>query len=144
MLRALLWILFTGWALLLVDAWRLARPTQLARRGRLGLTLTTLLLVVALGGVTNAAASALTGAVNVGEVFQGGGDTDIKDGRYNILLLGRTPPHPARGCGPTPSTSPRSTSQAAAQCCSACPEPAARALPALIAAAGAVPRRVPL
>jgi len=87
-LRALLWILFAGWALLLLDSWRLARPMRLARRGRLGLTLTTLLLIVALGGVTNVAAGALTGAVNVGEVFQGGGDTDVKEGRYNILLLG--------------------------------------------------------
>lgn len=87
-LRVVLWVLFTGWALLLLDSWRLARPLGLRQGGRLGLTAVTLLLIVGLGAVTGAMASALTGAANVGEVFAGGGDTARKEGRYNILLLG--------------------------------------------------------
>lgn len=87
-LRGLLWVLFIGWGLLLVDAWRLARPIRLTRRPRLGLTITTLALVLAVGGVTSLAANALVGVGNVGEVLTGGGDTERKEGRYNILLLG--------------------------------------------------------
>lgn len=86
--RTVLWVLFIGWVLLLLDAWRLARPMRLAQRGRLALTITTGLLVLALGSVTAVAANALTGAANVGEVFKGGGDVTAKKGRYNILLLG--------------------------------------------------------
>lgn len=87
-LRAVLWVLFVGWLLLLVDAWRLARPIGLRQRPRLLLTATTLVLAVAVGWVTSVAASALAGAGNVGEVLAGGGDTQRKAGRYNVLLLG--------------------------------------------------------
>ncbi len=87
-LRVVLWILFIGWALLLLDSWRLSRPLGLRQKGRLGLSITALLLIAGIGGVTGLAASALTGVSNVGEVFQGGGDTEKKAGRYNILLLG--------------------------------------------------------
>ncbi len=86
--RVVLWGLFGLWALMLLDSWRLARPLRLAQRTRLWLTVTTLALVLGLGGATNLAASAFTGAANLGEVFRGGGDTRLKEGRYNILLLG--------------------------------------------------------
>ena len=86
--KVALWVLFAGWVLLLLDAWRLSKPLRLAQRGRLGLTITAVVLILGLGGVTGLAASAMTGAANVGEVFQGGGETDEKAGRYNILLLG--------------------------------------------------------
>lgn len=86
--KVALWVLFAGWVLLMLDAWRLARPLGIARKPRLALTITALLLILGIGGVTGVAASALTGVANVGEVFQGGGETDEKAGRYNILLLG--------------------------------------------------------
>lgn len=88
LLTFLFWLLFAFWVVLLLDAWRLARPLRLAQRGRLAVTVTALLLVFGLGGITNLAASAFTGVANMGEVFRGGGDTRLKEGRYNILLLG--------------------------------------------------------
>ncbi|HSO68483.1 MAG TPA: LCP family protein [Arachnia sp.] len=86
--RFALWVLFAGWLLLLLDSWRLARPLRLPRRPRLVLTITSLVLALAVGGVTTVAANALVAARNVGEVFGGGGEAEVKDGRYNILLLG--------------------------------------------------------
>ncbi|MHA6524313.1 LCP family protein [Tessaracoccus sp. G1721] len=86
--RFALWVLFAGWVLLLLDSWRLARPLRLPRRPRLVLTITSLVMVLAVGAVTTAAANALVAARNVGEVFGGGGESEVKDGRYNILLLG--------------------------------------------------------
>ncbi|MEO7588031.1 MAG: LCP family protein [Arachnia sp.] len=87
-LRVAAWLAFVGWALLLFDAWRLARPTLLRRPTRLTLTVSTVVLVVCAGFATSVAASAFTAANNVSEVLRGGGDTSQKDGRYNILLLG--------------------------------------------------------
>ncbi len=87
-LRFALWVLFAGWVLLLLDSWRLARPLRLPRRPRLVLSITVLVLLLAVGGVTTVAANALVAARNVGEVFGGGGEAQVKDGRYNILLLG--------------------------------------------------------
>lgn len=86
--RVVLWVLFIGWVLLLLDAWRLASPLSLERRTRLGLTVTALILSVGVGGVTAVAASGLEAAGNVGEVLRGGGEAEEHDGRYNILLLG--------------------------------------------------------
>ena len=87
-LRVLVWVLFVGWLLLLLDAWRLARPLRLGRKPRLGLTAFALVSAVIAGLVTSVAASAFTGAANLGEVLSGGGDAKAKDGRYNVLLLG--------------------------------------------------------
>ncbi|RMB62272.1 LCP family protein [Tessaracoccus antarcticus] len=87
-LRVGAWLAFAGWAILLLDAWRLARPTRLLRPTRLTLTASTLVLVIAAGFATSVAASAFTAANNVSEVLRGGGDSSQKDGRYNILLLG--------------------------------------------------------
>lgn len=87
-LRVAVWVLFGAWLLLLLDAWRLARPMRLERRPRLGLTLFALVAALLAGLVTSVAASAFTGAANLGGVLSGGGDTKAKDGRYNVLLLG--------------------------------------------------------
>lgn len=86
--RVVLWVLFGAWLLLLIDAWRLARPLRLERRPRLGLTITTLALALVVAGVSTFAANALVAVGNVGEVLTGGGETERKAGRYNILLLG--------------------------------------------------------
>lgn len=87
-LRFALWVLFAGWLLLLLDSWRLARPLRLPGRPRLMLTITSLVLALSVGGFTTVATNALMAARNVGEVFGGGGEAEMKDGRYNILLLG--------------------------------------------------------
>lgn len=86
--RVMLWLLFLGWGLLLLDSWRLAAPLRLGQRTRLGLTATTLALALGVGGITNVAASGFQAAENVGTVLQGGGDVEEKAGRYNVLLLG--------------------------------------------------------
>ncbi len=86
--RVVLWVLFAGWVLLLLDAWRLAAPLGLGQKTRLALTATTLVLALGVGGVTSVAANGFQAAENVGFVLQGGGDTKQKDGRYNVLLLG--------------------------------------------------------
>lgn len=87
-LRVVAWVLFVGWSLLLLDAWRLARPLRLVRAARLMLTISTVVLVALAGLATNFAASALAAAGNVSAVLAGGGDSGDKDGRYNVLLLG--------------------------------------------------------
>lgn len=87
-LRVVLWTLFVAWVLLLIDAWRLAHPLRLERRRRLALTALALGTILAVAGVTTTATEALVAARNVGQLFGGGGETDLKEGRYNILLLG--------------------------------------------------------
>ncbi|MHA6511228.1 LCP family protein [Tessaracoccus sp. Z1128] len=87
-LRAALWLLFVFWLVLLLDAWRMARPLRLERRARLALSITALVTVLAVAAVTSTATEALVAARNVGQVFGGGGDSRLKNGRLNILLLG--------------------------------------------------------
>ncbi len=87
-LRGAAWLVFAGWAVLLLDAWRLARPGWLTRRTRLTLTASCVVLVLVAGLSTNVAAGAFTAANNVSSVLRGGGDSKQKDGRYNVLLLG--------------------------------------------------------
>ncbi len=87
-LRVAVWLTFVGWASLLLDAWRLGRPTGLRRGVRLVLTASCLVLTLSAGLATSVAASAFTAAHNVSGVLRGGGDTSQKMGRYNILLLG--------------------------------------------------------
>ncbi|MDO5735269.1 MAG: LCP family protein [Propionibacteriaceae bacterium] len=87
-LRVAAWFAFAGWAVLLLDAWRLGRPLGLVRGTRLVLTSACLVLVLSAGFATNVAANAFTAANNVSEVLRGGGDSKKKAGRYNILLLG--------------------------------------------------------
>lgn len=86
--RILVWAVFVGWLVLLLDSWRLARPLRLHRHLRLGMTLTVGVLALVVGFGTSYVASAFTAAGNVGQVLPGGGDTEEKEGRYNILLLG--------------------------------------------------------
>ena len=72
-----------------MDAFRLARPPELARRHRLGFAVLNLGLVLAVVGGLMASASIVdTQRDFVASVFSGGGDTKAKAGRYNILLMG--------------------------------------------------------
>ena len=78
-----------GWGLLLVDAWRLARPPELARGHRLGFaTLSGAVVLTVVGGLVASASIVSAQRDLVSTVFSGGGDTEAKQGRYNILLLG--------------------------------------------------------
>lgn len=87
-LKVLAWVIFIGWAGLLIDAWRLGRPPELRRKVRLGLTAVCFSLVVAAGLGTTVVASAFTAAELGGTVFAGGGEREQQRGRYNVLLLG--------------------------------------------------------
>ena len=78
-----------GWGLLLIDAWRLARPPELARRHRLGFAALNLGLVIAVVGGLIASASIVSAQRDLmSAVFAGGGDHQVASGRYNVLLLG--------------------------------------------------------
>jgi len=78
-----------GWALLLVDAWRIARPPELARRHRPGFAILTMAAAFSvLGGLVASAAMVSAQHDLLSTVFAGGGDTRAQHGRYNILLLG--------------------------------------------------------
>ncbi|MDF2748445.1 MAG: LytR family transcriptional regulator, partial [Propionibacteriaceae bacterium] len=72
------------WIVLLVDAWRISRPPDLAPRHRIGLVLITSAVIFALGAVIMGAASVLSVQRDVVQtVFAGGGDQVAKAGRYN-------------------------------------------------------------
>jgi LCP family protein required for cell wall assembly len=78
-----------GWAVLMVDAWRISRPPELARRHRLAFAVLNLALVGAVLGALLASASIVSAQRNLmSTVFAGGGDKVAKQGRFNILLMG--------------------------------------------------------
>lgn len=87
-LRILVWLVFIGWVAQLVDAWRLSRPMTMPRTTRLAMTITVAVLSILMGLVTTQVAGVFQAAGNVGTVLPGGGDTERKAGRYNVLLLG--------------------------------------------------------
>jgi len=89
LMQLVLTLLAVGWALLLIDAWRLGRPLGLAQRQRL--------VLVGLNGVTvfGVAGSLLFAshilAVKgdfIGAVFGDGPASAAEHGRYNVLLIG--------------------------------------------------------
>ncbi|SDT21035.1 cell envelope-related function transcriptional attenuator common domain-containing protein [Friedmanniella luteola] len=82
-------VLGLGWGLLLVDAWRISRPPELARRHRLGFAVLNLALVFTVVGGLLASASIVSSQRDLmASVFAGGGDQEVKHGRYNVLMLG--------------------------------------------------------
>lgn len=89
LLSAAFLVLGTGWALLIVDAWRLARPLDLRGRRRALLSVLSAVLAVAIGfGSVQASAASRSQAQLFGSVFGGGGVFDPNDGRINVLLVG--------------------------------------------------------
>jgi LCP family protein required for cell wall assembly len=88
-LQVSLVVLGIGWALLFLDAWRLARPPELARRHRLGFAaLSGVLAFAVVGGLVASATIVSSQRSLMTTVFAGGGETKAQAGRYNILLLG--------------------------------------------------------
>ncbi len=82
-------VLGIGWGLLLLDAWRIARPPELARRHRPLFALLSLVLVGLVVGGMIAASSVVSAQRDlVSTVFAGGGQKEAIAGRYNILLMG--------------------------------------------------------
>ena len=81
-------VLGVGWAVLLLDAWRISRPRQMGPRA-LGMALLSGALAAAVGlGSVQASALSRSQAQLFGSVFGGGGDAAATDGRINVLLLG--------------------------------------------------------
>lgn len=77
------------WAVLLVDAWRLARPDRLPQRDRRGLLVALLALLLVLpGAAAYAGVSVGTARSAMTSLFGTGEAVGAVDGRYNILLLG--------------------------------------------------------
>ncbi|GAA3607175.1 LCP family protein [Microlunatus ginsengisoli] len=82
-------VLGIGWGILLLDAWRIARPPELARRHRPLFALISLALVAAVVGALVASAGVVSAQRDlVSTVFAGGGEKQATAGRYNILLMG--------------------------------------------------------
>jgi LCP family protein required for cell wall assembly len=78
-----------GWACLLVDAWRLAHPWELAGRGQVAFSVITLALAFTIFGASIAMASMASAQHELTTtVFSGGGDQVAQHGRLNILLMG--------------------------------------------------------
>ena len=82
-------VLGLGWALLFINAWRIANPAALSKAGKVVVPAVAfgLALAVAFGSWT------LSNAFNAqsrlfGNVFTGGGNAETSSGRYNVLLLG--------------------------------------------------------
>lgn len=85
----LLVALAIGWAVLFVDAWRIARPQEMTRNPRIGFTVVAGLLCLGLIGSSIAAAGYLRSSGQfLDSVFGGGGQTEAQAGRFNILLIG--------------------------------------------------------
>ena len=90
--RILQWVVIAlglGWAALILDAWRVARPLTMAPRARLGFGIGALVLAMAvffsslgLGSMARAQGDLFS------TVFGGGGSRKATDGRINVLLLG--------------------------------------------------------
>ena len=78
-----------GWCLLVLDAWRLSRPIQLLQRQRLGFAALSAALAIGLVSGMSVTAHAFHAQSDaLASIFAGGGDTEQKEGRYNVLLLG--------------------------------------------------------
>ena len=82
-------VLGLGWALLFVNAWRIANPPALGPRGRVVIPGIAFVLALVVGfGSWNLAAAFDAQSRLFGNVFTGGGKAETNNGRYNVLLLG--------------------------------------------------------
>jgi LCP family protein required for cell wall assembly len=88
-LQGLVLVLGLGWALLLLDAWRLGNPRVMSLAGKLVSGVLALALAVTGTGVAWAASGIFGAQASLfGDVFGGGGVTQTQNGRINVLLLG--------------------------------------------------------
>ncbi|WP_332644173.1 LCP family protein [Aeromicrobium sp.] len=78
-----------AWVALLIDAWRLGRPLEMARNHRLWMTgLNSALCFITAGTMFFAAHLVAVQSSFIGTVFASETVSDPEDGRYNVLLLG--------------------------------------------------------
>ncbi len=86
------WILIVGaiaWVALLIDAWRLGRPLEMARKHRLWMAgLNSAMCFVTAGVMFFAAHMVSTSQSFIGTVFASSTTSAPEAGRYNVLLLG--------------------------------------------------------
>lgn len=88
-LQILLILVGVAWGLLMIDAWRLSRPPELARRHRLGFATLSLVMAFVVSGALFASASVVSTQRDLmTSVFAGGGQRQLHHGRINVLLLG--------------------------------------------------------
>jgi len=88
-LRIWLTILAVGWALLLIDAWRLGQPLQLTQRQRLFVVgVNGVLVFVVAGSLLFASHIVAVQRDFIIAMFGDGTKSAAEDGRYNVLLIG--------------------------------------------------------
>jgi polyisoprenyl-teichoic acid--peptidoglycan teichoic acid transferase len=88
-IQAVIITLGLGWVALIVDAWRLVHPWELAHWGRLGFSVLSLAVALTIFGGFLAVGSMVSAQHDLTTtVFAGGGDQVAKHGRYNVLLMG--------------------------------------------------------
>src|SRR3954468_3558193 len=81
--------LAVGWALLLIDAWRLGQPLGLAQRQRLAIVgLNGLMVFVVAGSLLFASHIVSVQRNFIIAMFGDGTASSAEDGRYNVLLIG--------------------------------------------------------
>jgi polyisoprenyl-teichoic acid--peptidoglycan teichoic acid transferase len=89
LIRFVLMALAVGWALLLVDAWRIGEPLALRQRQRLAMVGINGLLCFSVAGSLLFASHVVTVQKDfLAAMFSHGKATNAHEGRYNILLLG--------------------------------------------------------
>lgn len=78
-----------GWALLMLDAWRLANPLAMSKAGAIISGVLAVVLAFTGGGLAWGVSGIIAEQRSlIGDIFAGGGDTQVQNGRYNVLLLG--------------------------------------------------------
>ena len=78
-----------GWALLFVNAWRIANPSAMSTAGQWIVPAVAFALALAVGWGSWTLSNAFEAQRRlVGNVFTGGGKAETSAGRYNVLLLG--------------------------------------------------------
>lgn len=82
------WILAAGWIGVQVDSLRRANRMRPALRTRIGLTVVVAVLCGGILAATSGVSATLAALTRVSTVFGGSGESQSKDGRYNVLLLG--------------------------------------------------------
>lgn len=90
-LRIAQWALYAWavvWAGVVIDAWRLGRPTSQPARTRRRFAIATAVLMILPGSVAYAGASVSAGRHALAAVFADGPVSGASEGRYNVLLMG--------------------------------------------------------
>jgi LCP family protein required for cell wall assembly len=89
LVRIWLTLLAVGWALLLIDAWRLGQPLQLTQKQRLAVVgVNGVMVFVVAGSLLFASHIVAVQRDFIIAMFGDGAKSAAEDGRYNVLLIG--------------------------------------------------------